>query len=123
MWLIPLVALVIALWLAINSWQEKGQEIEILLNAAAGIEVGKTQVRLKDVPVGKVSKMQLTADLSKVRLKVTLEREIAKHLSVNTRFGWSARASVWRGFQPRHLGVRRVHSDGPWRAGRLLHQF
>ncbi|HRH79117.1 MAG TPA: MlaD family protein, partial [Cellvibrionaceae bacterium] len=94
-WLIPLVALVIALWLAINSWQEKGQEIEILLNAAAGIEVGKTQVRLKDVPVGKVSKMQLTADLSKVRLKVTLEREIAKHLSVNTRF-WlvSPRISV-----------------------------
>lgn len=94
-WLIPLVALVIALWLAINSWQEKGQEIEILLNAAAGIEVGKTQVRLKDVPVGKVSKMQLTTDLSKVRLRVTLEREIAKHLSVNTRF-WlvSPRISV-----------------------------
>ncbi|HEY6527629.1 MAG TPA: MlaD family protein [Cellvibrionaceae bacterium] len=94
-WLIPIVALIIALWLAINSWQEKGQDIEILLNAAAGIEVGKTQVRLKDVPVGKVSKMQLTADLSKVRLRVTLEREIAKHLSANTRF-WlvSPRISV-----------------------------
>ncbi|MEY4588579.1 MAG: hypothetical protein RL497_655, partial [Pseudomonadota bacterium] len=94
-WLIPLVALIIALWLAVNSWQEKGQEIEILLNAAAGIEVGKTQVRLKDVPVGKVSKMQLTADLSQVRLTVTLEREIAKHLSSNSRF-WlvSPRISV-----------------------------
>jgi paraquat-inducible protein B len=85
-WLIPLVALLIALWLAVKSWQEKGQEIDILFNAAAGIEVGKTQVRLKDVPVGKVSKMQLTEDLTKVRVKVALEREISKHLSTNTRF-------------------------------------
>ena len=68
--------------------------------------------------------MQLTADLSKVRLKVTLEREIAKHLSVNTRF-WlvSPRISVAGVSNLGTFGVRRVHSDGPWRAGRLLHQF
>lgn len=50
-WIIPLLALIIAAWLALRSWQQKGTEIEILFDNANGIQVGQTQVRLKDVPV------------------------------------------------------------------------
>ncbi len=94
-WLIPLVALLIGLWLGVKSWQEKGQEIEISFNSAAGIEVGKTQVRLKDVPVGKVTRVVLSKDFSKVRVFASLDREISTHLSTGTRF-WlvSPRISV-----------------------------
>lgn len=85
-WIIPLVALVIAAWLAMRSWQQKGTEIEILFDNANGIQVGQTQVRLKDVPVGKVTKMRLSGDLSQVRVFALLDRQVSRHLSENSRF-------------------------------------
>lgn len=85
-WIVPLVALIIAAWLAINSWQQQGQEIEIIFDNASGIEVGKTQIRLKDVPVGKVTKVRLSPDLSKVRVFAMLDRQVSEHLSENSRF-------------------------------------
>ena len=85
-WIVPLAALVIAGWLAIRSWQQQGKEIEIIFENASGIEVGQTQLRLKDVPVGKVTKMQLSSDLSKVRVFAMLDRQVSEHLSENSRF-------------------------------------
>lgn len=85
-WIIPLLALIIAAWLALRSWQQKGTEIEILFDNANGIQVGQTQVRLKDVPVGRVTKMRLSADLSQVRVFALLDRQVSRHLSENSRF-------------------------------------
>lgn len=85
-WVVPLVALVIAAWLAINAWQQQGQEIEIIFDNASGIEVGKTQIRLKDVSVGKVTKVRLSSDLSKVRVFAMLDRQVSEHVSENSRF-------------------------------------
>ncbi len=85
-WIVPLAALVVAAWLAVHSWQQKGTEIEIIFDSANGIEVGQTQIRLKDVPVGKVTKMRLSTDLSKVRVFALLDRQVSRHLSENSRF-------------------------------------
>lgn len=85
-WIVPLAALVVAAWLAVHSWQQKGTEIEIIFDSASGIQVGQTQVRLKDVPVGKVTKVRLSSDLSKVRVFALLDRQVSRHLSENTRF-------------------------------------
>jgi len=85
-WIVPIVALVIAAWLAVHSWRQKGTEIEILFDNANGIQVGQTQVRLKDVPVGKVTRMRLSEDLSQVRVFALLDRQVSRHLSENTRF-------------------------------------
>lgn len=85
-WLIPFFALVIAIALGIRAWQQKGEQIEITFDAAGGIEVGKTEVRLKDVPVGKVTRLQLSEDLTKVHATVTLDRSMSRHLSTQSRF-------------------------------------
>ena len=85
-WIVPLAALVVAAWLAVHSWQQKGTEIEIIFDSANGIQVGQTQIRLKDVPVGKVTKMRLSTDLSKVRVFALLDRQVSRHLSENSRF-------------------------------------
>lgn len=85
-WIVPLVALIIAIWLALHSWQQKGTEIELLFDNANGIQVGQTQVRLKDVPVGKITRIRLSQDLSKVRVYALLDRQVSRHLSENTRF-------------------------------------
>lgn len=85
-WLVPFIALMIAIALGVRTWQQKGEEIEIIFDTAGGIEVGKTEVRLKDVPVGKVSALRLSKDLLQVYATVTLDRSISHHLSEHTRF-------------------------------------
>lgn len=85
-WLVPLTALIIAIALGVRAWQQKGEQVEIIFDVAGGIEVGKTEVRLKDVPVGKVTKLHLSEDLSQVHAIVTLDRSMSRHLSEHTRF-------------------------------------
>ena len=85
-WLVPLTALIIAVALGVRAWQQKGEQVEIIFDVAGGIEVGKTEVRLKDVPVGKVTKLHLSEDLAQVHAIVTLDRSMSRHLSEHTRF-------------------------------------
>jgi len=85
-WLVPIVALVIALWLGIKVWQETGPTVQITLSQAAGIEVGKTLVKYRDVEVGTVTDMKLSDDFEQVQVYVQLEPEMQKVLSINTRF-------------------------------------
>ena len=85
-WVVPFIALLIALALGVRAWQQKGEQIEIIFEAAGGIQVGKTEIRLKDVPVGKVTKLNLSEDLTRVHAMVTLDRSMSRHLSEHTRF-------------------------------------
>ena len=85
-WLVPFFALVVAIALGVRAWDQKGVEVEIIFDAAGGIEVGKTEIRLKDVPVGKVTKLNLSDDLSRVHAIATLDRSMSRHLSEHSRF-------------------------------------
>lgn len=66
-WLIPLVALLVAAWLMFKVYSEKGPTVTIDFANARGIEAGRTHIRYKDVDVGKVT------DIKLVRLPVTTE--------------------------------------------------
>jgi len=85
-WIVPIAALLIGAWLAVNAWRQQGQEVEIIFDRASGIEVGKTQIRLKDVTVGKITSVSLSDDLSQVRVIAVLDRQVSQHLSENSRF-------------------------------------
>src|SRR5262245_33003883 len=51
-WLVPLVAAAIGIWLAYTTLQERGPTITITFDNAEGLEAGKTKVKYKDVEVG-----------------------------------------------------------------------
>lgn len=85
-WIVPAVALMIALWLAVQARLETGATVEIEFNSGTDIIPGQTQVRLNDVKVGMVKDVRLSRDLKTVRVFVELEREVSDHLSENTRF-------------------------------------
>lgn len=88
-WIVPFVALVIAVWLGVQAQLEKGHEIEITFSSASDIVPGQTQIRLKDVKVGEVKSIKLNKDLKGVVVKAEIDREVSEHISVNTRF-WVA---------------------------------
>jgi len=85
-WIVPIVAVVIAIWLAVQARMEKGTEIEISFSNAFDITADQTQIRLKDVPVGKVKSLRLSKDLKSVIVKAEIDRDVSVHLSENTRF-------------------------------------
>lgn len=58
-WLIPLVAVIVAAWLMYKVYSEKGPTIIIDFENARGIEVSRTHIRYKDVDVGKVKNIKL----------------------------------------------------------------
>ncbi len=74
-WVIPLLAAVVALGIAVNRIMQEGPTITIEFRGAEGIEAGKTFIKYKDVNIGQVTRVELSDDFSKV--KVTAK--IAKH--------------------------------------------
>ncbi len=85
-WIVPVLALLIAGWLALRAWQERGPEIQIIFDDAAGITVGKTQVKFRDVTVGEVIDTRLSSNFQKVSVFVEMDPQVTPLLSENTRF-------------------------------------
>ena len=80
-WIVPLLALLIAAWLALKAWQEKGPEILVVFDDAAGIAVGKTDVRFRDVVVGQVTNIKLSDDFQKVTTRIELDPQVKSLIS------------------------------------------
>jgi paraquat-inducible protein B len=95
-WLIPLVAGAIAIWLGYTTLQEKGPTITVVFDDAEGLEAGKTQVKYRDVEVGLVDEVVLSEDLSHIVVTASLDKTMATHMKEGTRF-WIVRPRVGLG--------------------------
>ena len=92
-WLVPIVALVIAASLLVRSVLATGPRIEIEFNTAEGLEPGKTEVRYKEVVIGRVEAVALREDRQAVVVAVQLDRSAAAVASQDTRF-WVVRPRI-----------------------------
>lgn len=95
-WLIPLVAAIVAIYLAYWAWMEQGPTITITFESAEGLEAGKTKLKYKKVDVGLVESVELTDDLTHVEVTATMTTGMSRHLTEGTRF-WVVRAQVSAG--------------------------
>ena len=92
-WLIPLVAGAIAIWLAYTTLQEKGPQITLVFDNAEGLEAGKTRVKYRNVEVGLVDEVRLSDDLSHIVVSASLDKAMEPHMKEGTRF-WIVRPRV-----------------------------
>lgn len=95
-WLVPLIAAIIGIGLAVKAIVEKGPTVTIDFASAEGLEAGKTRIKYKDVEVGRVATIQLADKLSHVKVKASMVPEIEDYLTSTTRF-WIVRARVGAG--------------------------
>jgi len=109
-WLVPLVALLISLSLVLRTWLDEGPTIKIVFNTAEGLDVGKTQVRYKDVVVGVVSGIGFNADRSKVIVEAQLSKSAA---------GLAAEGSNFWVVRPR-LGLNGISGLGTLLSGAYI---
>ncbi|HKW95191.1 MAG TPA: MlaD family protein [Methylomirabilota bacterium] len=61
-WIVPLVAAIVAGSLVYNRLQEFGPTITIKFRDASGVKPDQTEIRYRGVPVGKVTTIELTPD-------------------------------------------------------------
>ncbi len=92
-WLVPLVAAVAGLVLIIQTYAGRGPTITIQFETAEGLEAGKTEVRYKNVVIGRVSTIELSEDRQHVVVSVDLRKDAASVAVEGSRF-WVVRPRI-----------------------------
>jgi len=95
-WLIPALAALVGLGLVVNNWLQAGPHVTISFQSAEGLEAGKTQVKYKNVVIGRVGRIELSEDRSHVLVDVALEKNAAGFATADTRF-WVVRPRIGLG--------------------------
>lgn len=117
-WLLPFIALVIAVSMVIQARLSVGPEVVIAFRSAAGLEAGKTAVKYKDVTVGMVKEITLSPDNMQVLVRVSFGRSAQNMARADTRFwvvrprvGVSGVSGIDTLLSGAYIGVDRGHSD------------
>lgn len=92
-WLIPLVAVLVGGWVAMNYLMSRGSTISIEFANADGLEAGKTKVRYKEVDIGTVSGIAIAKDRSHVIVTAKMAKQADDLLVGDTKF-WVVRPRV-----------------------------
>jgi paraquat-inducible protein B len=92
-WVVPIAAAIIGISLLIRNWENEGPRITISFLSGEGLQVGKTLVKYRDVTVGRVSAVALSADQQTVVVSANLSKDTAGLLRADTQF-WIVRPRI-----------------------------
>ena len=95
-WLIPLVAAVVAGFLAWRTLSQQGSQITISFHSGEGLVAGQTRVRFKAVELGQVESVRLSDDIKSVIVTVRMRRDADPYLTESARF-WVVRPRLSSG--------------------------
>ncbi|MFC6636242.1 MCE family protein [Sulfitobacter sp. JBTF-M27] len=113
-WIIPLLALVAALFVAWQSFNDRGPLIVVEFQQGAGIKAGETELRYRDVTVGVVEKVGFTAGLEKVTASVRVDKNVAPFIDSSAVF-WVVQPEVSaQGITGLSTVLSGVYIEGSW---------
>jgi paraquat-inducible protein B len=92
-WLVPLVAVGVGAALLIRAVLSTGPQVTIDFLSANGLRPGRTEVRYKEVVVGRVEAVTLSEKRDHVQVSVRLDRSVANIAVEDTRF-WVVRPRI-----------------------------
>ena len=92
-WLVPIVAALAGLWVAVAKVRSEGPTITIVFDSAEGLEAGKTKVSYNGVMVGNVTTIRLSDDHQHVVATVRMEPKTEDFLVEDTSF-WVVRPRI-----------------------------
>ena len=113
-WLVPILALGVALWVAWSSYSDRGALIEITFGNAAGITAGETAVRYRDVRIGVVESVGFTSGLDTVVVGARIDKDVAPYINDTAQF-WVVRPEVSaQGVSGLQTVLSGVYIEGTW---------
>ncbi|MGE4481818.1 intermembrane transport protein PqiB [Acidocella sp.] len=89
-WLVPIVAAIIAGYLGYRTIMEQGPLLTLTFTSADGLQAGQTQVKYKAVALGTVESIDLAKDNTHVIVKVRMNHVGTRFLNSNARY-WVVR--------------------------------
>jgi paraquat-inducible protein B len=92
-WVVPAIALGVAVYLVWQHMRSIGPEISIRFDDAAGLRIGQTPVNYRGVQVGEVIGIGLSADRKQAEVTVRLHRDAAPIASEGAQF-WIVRPQL-----------------------------
>jgi len=85
-WLVPFLALIIALWLAYQYYSQIGAMITIRFESNAGLIENQSPIKMRDVSVGLVKKISLSNDGNSVIIKARMNKDMGDYLNEKAKF-------------------------------------
>lgn len=85
-WIVPIVAALVAIGIVVQKHLNEGPTIRITFPSAEGIEAGKTFIKYKDIEIGKVEQVNLTDNYTKILVIAKIEKHAEGLLDNNARF-------------------------------------
>jgi paraquat-inducible protein B len=95
-WVIPIVAALVGGWMVFQNLVEEKAKIEVTFKSAAGIEAGKTLVKVRDIVVGTVTAVEFSKDLGVIKVAMEFEGIGPEHITDKTRF-WVVKPRIGAG--------------------------
>ena len=85
-WIIPIIAALVAVGIVVQKYLNEGPTIHITFPSAEGIEADKTFIKYKDVDIGKVTHVNLTDNYTKILVTAKIEKHAEGLLDKDARF-------------------------------------
>jgi paraquat-inducible protein B len=95
-WVIPLIAVAIGIWLAWDTLSKEGPTIEVNFQTAEGLQVGQSQLKFKDIIFGTVKELRLSDDHARVVVTIATTSQATPLLTDSTVF-WIERPRLFAG--------------------------
>jgi paraquat-inducible protein B len=95
-WVVPAVALAVAVYLVVEHMRSLGPQISIRFNDASGLRVGQTPINYRGVQIGEVSGIELSEDHKQAVVKARLHRSARAIASEGAQF-WIVRPQLGLG--------------------------
>ena len=85
-WLVPLIAIIVAGWMLYQNWASQGPVITLVASNAEGLEAGQTTLKARNVDVGKVIDIRLSDDYDSAIISVRMNHGTENMLREDAQF-------------------------------------
>ena len=92
-WIIPIVAALIGVWVGVARIRSEGPKITIVFQSAEGLEAGKTKINYRGVDVGTITAIRLSRDHERVIATAQMAPKTEDFLVEDTRL-WVVRPRI-----------------------------
>ncbi len=85
-WMIPFIAMIIALWLAFQYYSKVGPLVTIEFKENAGLVAKQSHVKLRNVIVGTVENVALSEEGDGVTVQIRMNKNVSRYLNKSAKF-------------------------------------
>lgn len=85
-WLLPIIALAVTLWLGWKAYESRGVMITIEFNNGSGIQANKTTVMYKGIAIGKVTDLDIDRKTKNVIASVEIDKDAMPYIGNKSQF-------------------------------------